>query len=173
MHQPRNICSSSLPNASTAMKARRSYMGGLVVVFLLVLLTLFTVYGCVKVQKQSSLSQTQGTHRATAEQVLQPHSTSDESNRVGTGVQPTSKEQLQEINQVSNRSIEEVKADWEERLMTIPGVMGVGIGLTQDRQGTCIKVYVNRQSSAQTDQIPQKIEGYPVEVEVRKTFRAL
>jgi hypothetical protein len=74
---------------------------------------------------------------------------------------------------VSNRTIEEVKADWEERLMAMPGVMGVGIGLTQDRQRTCIKVYVNRQSPAPTAQIPQEIEGYPVEVEVRKPFRAL
>ncbi|MDJ0647737.1 MAG: hypothetical protein QNJ60_03440 [Xenococcaceae cyanobacterium MO_188.B19] len=73
---------------------------------------------------------------------------------------------------MSNPTIEKVKADWEERLMAMPGVMGVGIGLTQDRQKTCIKVYVNRQSSAQADQIPQEIEGYPVEVEVRKPFRA-
>lgn len=73
---------------------------------------------------------------------------------------------------MSPRTIEEVKADWEDRLMAIPGVMGVGIGLSQDRQGPCIRVYVNRQSS-QTEDIPDEIEGYPVEVEVRKPFRAL
>jgi uncharacterized membrane protein len=173
MHQSRNIGSSSLPNGSTAMKARRPYVGGLAIIFLIVLLMLLVVYSCARGQEQSSLSQTQETHRAPGEQVSQPDSKPGESDRVRIGSQQTSEGHPQEVNQVSNRTIEEVKADWEERLMAMPGVMGVGIGLTQDRQRTCIKVYVNRQSPAPTAQIPQEIEGYPVEVEVRKPFRAL
>lgn len=155
------------------MKARRPYVRGLAIIFLLVFLMLFAVYGCARDQERSSLSQTQEKSRVTAEQVSQPDSKLGESNRIGTKSQQTSEDHPQEVNPVSNPTIEEVKADWEERLMAMPGVMGVGIGLTQDRQRTCIKVYVNRQASAQVDQIPREIEGYPVEVEIRKPFRAL
>jgi hypothetical protein len=72
---------------------------------------------------------------------------------------------------VSNKTILDVKENWEERLMAIPGVMGVGLSLTKDRQEKCIKVYVNRDTSAQASQIPKQIEGYPVEVELRGNFR--
>jgi hypothetical protein len=70
------------------------------------------------------------------------------------------------------RSIEEVKEAWEERLMAMPGVVGVGIGLTEDGQQTAIKVYLNQEASRQAAQIPSEIAGYPVEVEIRGTFRA-
>jgi hypothetical protein len=72
---------------------------------------------------------------------------------------------------MGSKSIKEVKDLWEKRLMAIPGVMGIGISLTKDRQEKCIKVYVERKSSAA--QIPNQIEGYPVEVERRGTFRPL
>lgn len=72
---------------------------------------------------------------------------------------------------MSNKTIKEVKEAWEERLMAMPGVMGVGIGLTKDTRQKCIKVYVERKASAQAAQIPREIEGYPVEVEIRGTFR--
>jgi len=74
---------------------------------------------------------------------------------------------------MNNKSIEQVKEAWEERLMAMPGVTGVSIGLTKDRQGTCIKVYVNRKASVQATQIPQEIEGFPVEIVHRGIFRAL
>ena len=155
------------------MKARRPYVRVWAIIFLLVLQMLVALYGCARNQERSSLSQTQETSRSTAEQVSQPDSKPPgKRNRIVTQPQQTSEDHPQEVNQVSNRTIEEVKTDWEERLMAMPGVMGVGIGLTQDRQQTCIKVYVNRQASAQVDQIPQEIEGYPVEVEIRKPFRA-
>jgi hypothetical protein len=82
---------------------------------------------------------------------------------------------LDKIEKGSNtqRPINEVKEDWEEKLMTLPGVMGVGIGLTKDRRETCIKIYVNRAASAQVPQIPEQIEGYPVEVELRGAFQPL
>jgi hypothetical protein len=74
---------------------------------------------------------------------------------------------------MSNKNIEEVKEAWEERLLAVPGVMGIGIGLTKDRREICIKVYVDRKASAQAAQIPTEIEGYPVEVEIRGTFRPI
>lgn len=74
---------------------------------------------------------------------------------------------------MNSPTIQEVKTAWEERLMAIPGVMGVGIGLTKQGKHKCIKVYVNRQQFLTTPAIPQEIEGYPVEVETRGAFRAL
>ena len=73
---------------------------------------------------------------------------------------------------MSKKKIEEVASVWERRFMGIPGVMGIGVGLTKDRSQVCIKVYVNREDSKQAEQIPKVIEGYPVEVEIRKPFKA-
>ena len=56
--------------------------------------------------------------------------------------------------------------------MAMPGVMGVGIGLAKNSQEKVIKVYVNRLAALQVARIPTEIEGYPVEVEFRGTFRA-
>ncbi len=72
---------------------------------------------------------------------------------------------------MGNKTIEEVKEAWEGRLMAIPGVMGVALSLTRDGRKKCIKVYISRKASAA--RIPSEIEGYPVQVEIRKTFRAL
>jgi hypothetical protein len=74
---------------------------------------------------------------------------------------------------MSRKKIEEVRSAWEKRFMDIPGVMGVGVALTKDRSQVCIKVYVSREDSKQTEQIPKEIEGYPVEVEIRKPFKTL
>jgi hypothetical protein len=70
---------------------------------------------------------------------------------------------------VDKRKIEEVKEAWEKRLMSKQGVIGVGISRTTDGKEKCIKVYVDRKDSVK--RVPTKIEGYPVEVEVRGTFR--
>ncbi len=77
-----------------------------------------------------------------------------------------------ESSPMSNKTIEEVKAEWENQLMAMPGVTGVGISLTKEGQQKCIKVYVNQAASVLVGQIPSEIEGYPVEVEVTGTFRA-
>jgi hypothetical protein len=74
---------------------------------------------------------------------------------------------------MSKKKIEEVTSVWEKRLMDIPGVIGIGAGLTKDRSQVCIKIYVSREDSKQADRIPKEIEGYPVEVETRKPFKAL
>ncbi len=68
--------------------------------------------------------------------------------------------------------IEEAKKKWEAKLMAIEGVNGVGIGLTKDKKDKCIKVYVQSKTSPAPGKIPDRIEGYAVEVEVRGTFRA-
>jgi hypothetical protein len=67
-------------------------------------------------------------------------------------------------------TIQEAKEAWEAKLMAIPGVSGVAIGLTKDRKEKCIKVYVATDTAADT--IPRAIEGFPVEIESRGAFRA-
>ena len=74
---------------------------------------------------------------------------------------------------MSEKTIQEVKEGAEKGLMALPGVTGVGIGLSKDRRETCIKVFVNQQVSASETRIPNQIEGYRVEVVVRGSFRAL
>jgi hypothetical protein len=69
-------------------------------------------------------------------------------------------------------TIQEAKDAWEAKLLAIPGVTGVAIGLTRDRQAKCIKVYLDRDRGEIAEEIPQTIEGHPVEVETRGTFRA-
>ena len=73
---------------------------------------------------------------------------------------------------MSNKTILEVKEEWEKHLMKIRGVMAVGIGLTKDHQKKCIKVYISRNVSSRNTSIPKSIEGYPIEVEVRREFKS-
>lgn len=70
---------------------------------------------------------------------------------------------------VATRPIEEVKADNTERLMSIPGVLGV---LSGDIAGKpCLRILVQRRTMATTKDIPHSIEGYPVVIEEGRSFR--
>ena len=71
------------------------------------------------------------------------------------------------------RSIEEVKAQHEEQLMSIEGVQGVGIGQRQDGDGLAIKVYVDNKTKALQEKLPKQLEGHPVQIEVSGEFHAL
>ncbi len=71
---------------------------------------------------------------------------------------------------MAGRTIQKIKESHESELMALPGVTAVGIGLTGDRK-ECIMVYVDGEVSK--ERVPKEIEGYPVEVRVRGTFRAL
>lgn len=130
------------------MKKRIIVGGGLVIVILAMVVVILT------------FTQTSGTSDLWGGDVSPPltETVSGSPDETGSGPQPS-------------RSIETVKAAWEEQLMARPGVMGVGIGLTEDGQEKCIKVYVNSKASALAAQIPNDIEGYPVEIGIRKTFR--
>ncbi len=60
--------------------------------------------------------------------------------------------------------IEKVKEKYEAQLMSHNGVVGVGIG---ERPGgkLCIKVYVKEFLPEIVKEIPQKLEGFRVEIE--------
>lgn len=60
--------------------------------------------------------------------------------------------------------VEEVLDKHTDRLMSIPGVEGVGIGGSDDKP--VIIVMVSQGGTAMRKQLPAQIEGYPVRVDV-------
>ena len=69
------------------------------------------------------------------------------------------------------RAIEVVLKDHTDKLMALPGVVGTAQGLREERP--CIKVYVAEMTPELEQAIPEKLEGYVVDVEVTGEFRAL
>ena len=73
---------------------------------------------------------------------------------------------------MKSKTIQQVKAEWEKRLMAMPGVTGVGISMTKDHTSKCIQVTVRSKASEKAADIPIIIDGFPVEVKIRD-YRAL
>ncbi len=66
-------------------------------------------------------------------------------------------------------SIESTKAKHEDRLMALPGVVGVGIG---EKDGEpVIRVYLAARSASRGD-IPEVLDGWPTDLEVIGTVSA-
>ena len=70
-----------------------------------------------------------------------------------------------------NDTIESVLKEHGNRLMSLPGVMGIAQG--QCGRKPCIKVYVAQKTDELLEQIPRTIEGYTVTVEEAGEFHAL
>ncbi|HEX9581511.1 MAG TPA: hypothetical protein VF970_10440 [Gemmatimonadales bacterium] len=68
-------------------------------------------------------------------------------------------------------SIEQAQEHLTKRVMRLPGVTGIGIGLCE--QTPCIKVYVVRRTPALAAQIPPVFEGYAVDIRESGDIRAL
>lgn len=62
------------------------------------------------------------------------------------------------------RDINAVLADHDDRLLAIPGVVGVYIGLQNETE--CLKVMLTRTTARTKRLIPRTLEGYPVIQEV-------
>ena len=69
------------------------------------------------------------------------------------------------------KAIDEVLKEHAKSLMAIPGVVGVGESLCDDKP--CIKVYVSQETPELERKIPQMLEGYPVKIEETGEIRAL
>lgn len=67
-------------------------------------------------------------------------------------------------------TIQEVKAAHEAAWMELPGVTGVGIGLCEGAE--CIRVFLTEASEEVREAIPDRVEGYPVDLEITGSFRA-
>lgn len=74
---------------------------------------------------------------------------------------------------MSETSLKEILDKHRESIMKIPGVIGVGVGLSPSKLGKkCILVYIT--SDERPAELPVQIEGVDVEMIKRtKDFRAL
>ncbi len=72
-------------------------------------------------------------------------------------------EQETKPNQMTNKSIEQVLKEHTDHLMSLPGVTGTAQGELNGKP--CIKVYVEKKTSELEKQIPDEIEGYPVDIQ--------
>lgn len=71
------------------------------------------------------------------------------------------------------RDINLVLNDHDEKLMAMPGVVGVYVGLLEDDKTPCLKVMLVRKDTKLESQIPSMLEGYPVRTEVTGEIRPL
>ena len=71
------------------------------------------------------------------------------------------------------REINAVLAEHDDRLLAMPGVVGVYVGLLDDGKTSCLKIMLTRPRTATDEAIPKEIEGYPVVTEVTGEMRPM
>ena len=80
--------------------------------------------------------------------------------------------EMSETNSVSpRRDINAVLADNDKRLLAIPGVVGVYVGLLEDGRTQCLKIMLSGKTPEAASSIPRTLEGYPVVTEVTGEMR--
>jgi len=72
---------------------------------------------------------------------------------------------------MQRKTIQSVLKEHTDKLMTLPGVVGTGLGECSGKP--CIKVFVAKKTPDLVKQIPSSLEGHPVEVQETGEFRAL
>ncbi|MFS0517244.1 hypothetical protein ACEYW6_21355 [Nostoc sp. UIC 10607] len=76
------------------------------------------------------------------------------------------------LNSVSiSQTIEQIKEQYESDLLSIDGVVGVGISECEDKP--CIKVYLENESPNLKKQIPKQLDGFKVDIQVTGAIQAL
>ncbi len=76
---------------------------------------------------------------------------------------------LEEESAMVDTTIVAAQEALTERVMSLPGVVGTGIGLCGETP--CIKVYLARDDAELRSHIPEAFRGFPVEVEVTGELR--
>lgn len=71
------------------------------------------------------------------------------------------------------RDINAVLADHDKRLMAIPGVVGVYVGLLEDNATPCLKVMLRQSDPKLEKSLPRVLEGYRVVTEVTGEIKPL
>jgi hypothetical protein len=66
----------------------------------------------------------------------------------------------------ASRDINAVLADHDDRLLALPGVVGVYVGLLDDGRTPCLGVMLARRDRDLMRALPREIEGYPVRIVV-------
>lgn len=69
------------------------------------------------------------------------------------------------------QTIEQVQEKYQDQLMAIPGVVGVGIGAVDGKP--VIQVLVIKKTPELEQQLPKMLEGYPVVIVETGRIRAL
>jgi hypothetical protein len=72
-------------------------------------------------------------------------------------------------SQMRGRSVEQVFDSHRDRLLSIPGVVGAGIAMLDDRPS--LVVMVREKTPEVETQIPAELDGYPVVIEVTGQFK--
>ena len=72
---------------------------------------------------------------------------------------------------MTNVNIKEVLKRHTDKLMAVPGVVGIAEGRTKGKQ--CIRIFVIDSSSESLKLLPDNLEGYSVIIEESGEFRAL
>jgi hypothetical protein len=73
-------------------------------------------------------------------------------------------------NVMAAKPIEEVLKEHSRELMSIPGVVGAGQGLYQDKP--CIRVFVIKKTPDLEQKLPKILEGYPVVIQETGEIKA-
>lgn len=71
---------------------------------------------------------------------------------------------------MTKKTIESVLKEHTEHLMSIPGVIGTGIGLCDGRR--CIKVFTSGLTEELKKKLPEELEGHPLRIEESGPFEA-
>ena len=71
------------------------------------------------------------------------------------------------------RDINAVLADHDKRLLAMPGVVGVYVGLLDDGKTPCLKVMLRQPDKKLEQALPRTIEGYRVVSEVTGEIKPL
>ncbi|BAZ29329.1 hypothetical protein NIES4074_17720 [Cylindrospermum sp. NIES-4074] len=67
-------------------------------------------------------------------------------------------------------TVEQVKERYESDLLSIDGVVGVGISECEDK--FCIKVYLENESPNLKKQIPEQLDGFKIDTQVTGDIQA-
>jgi hypothetical protein len=71
------------------------------------------------------------------------------------------------------RDINAVLRDHDQKLLAIPGVVGIYVAMLEDGKTPCLKVMLARKTPEAERDIPKSIEGHPVLSEVTGEIRPL
>ena len=69
------------------------------------------------------------------------------------------------------KTIQEVLSEHTDEWMSIPGVVGTGIGECEGEP--CIRIFVVKKTSELIQKIPSDVEGYTVDMQESGEFQAL
>lgn len=73
-------------------------------------------------------------------------------------------------NQMLSLTIEQVQKKYQDQIMELPGVVGIGIGAVDSQK--VIKVLVIKKTKKLDQKIPKSLEGYSVLIEETGEIRA-